>query len=91
MYAIVSRDPTEERAMAELMQVRDAARALGVGENTIRRWEQRGLIPAVRLPSGVRRFRPEDIEAARARMYEGLPPLAESDDVVWVSEATPVD
>lgn len=77
--------------MAELMQVREAARALGVSENTIRRWEDRGLIPAVRLPSGVRRFRPEDIESARARMYEGLPQLAESDDVVSVTEATPID
>lgn len=74
-----------------LMQVRQAARALSVSENTIRRWEQRGLIPAVRLPSGVRRFRPEDIEAAKARMYEGLPPLSESHDVVSVNEATPVD
>jgi excisionase family DNA binding protein len=74
-----------------LMQVREAARALGVSENTIRRWEERGLIPAVRLPSGVRRFRPEDIAAARARMYEGLPALVEGDDVVPVSEATPID
>lgn len=82
--------PTKERAMA-LMQVRQAANALGVSENTIRRWEQRGLIPAVRLPSGVRRFRSEDIEAAKARMYEGLQPLSESDDVVSVSKATPVD
>jgi len=73
------------------MQVREAARALGVSENTIRRWEERGLIPAVRLPSGVRRFRRADIEAAQARMYEGLPPLAESDDIVSVSKATPVD
>ena len=77
--------------MAELMQVREAARALGVSENTIRRWEERGLIPAVRLPSGVRRFRPEDIKAARARMYEGLPALAESDDVASLGNATPVD
>lgn len=83
--------PTKERAVAELMQVREAARALGVSENTIRRWEERGLIPAVRLPSGVRRFRRADIETAQARMYEGLPPLAESDDVVSVSKATPVD
>lgn len=89
LYAVRVR--TKERAMAELMQVREAARALGVSENTIRRWEDRGLIPAVRLPSGVRRFRPEDIESARARMYEGLPALAESDDVVSVAEATPVD
>ncbi len=77
--------------MTKLMQVREAARALGVSENTIRRWERRGLIPAVRLPSGVRRFRPADIERARTRMYEGLPPLEESDDVVSVSEVTPVD
>ena len=77
--------------MAELMQVREAARALGVSENTIRRWEERGLIPAVRLPSGVRRFRSADIEAARARMYERLPPLNDADDIVAVDEVTPVD
>lgn len=77
--------------MAELMQVREAARALGVSENTIRRWEERGLIPAVRLPSGVRRFRRADIEAAKARMYEGLSPLVESGDIVSVAKATPVD
>jgi excisionase family DNA binding protein len=77
--------------VAELMQVREAARALGVSENTIRRWEERGLIPAVRLPSGVRRFRRADIEVVQARMYEGLPPLAESEDIVSVSKTTPVD
>lgn len=76
--------------MTELMQVRQAARALGVSENTIRRWEQRGLLRAVKLPSGVRRFRPEDIEAARKRMYEGLAPLRESDDIVS-TDATPID
>jgi len=83
--------PTKEQHAMALMQVREAAQALGVSENTIRRWEERGLIPAVRLPSGVRRFRPEDIEAAKARMYEGLPPLVEGDDVVSVSKATPID
>lgn len=77
--------------MAELMQVREAARALGVSENTIRRWQERGLIPAVRLPSGVRRFRRADIEAAQAQMYEGLPPLTESDDIVSIGKATPID
>jgi excisionase family DNA binding protein len=76
--------------MAELMQVRQTARALGVSENTIRRWEDRGLLRAVRLPSGVRRFRPEDIEAARKRMYEDLAPVRESNDIVSV-EATPID
>jgi excisionase family DNA binding protein len=76
--------------MAELMQVRQAAHALGVSENTIRRWVQRGLLRAVRLPSGVRRFRPDDIKAARERMYEGLAPLRESDDIVSV-DAMPID
>jgi excisionase family DNA binding protein len=76
--------------MAELMQVRQAARALGVSENTIRRWEERGLLRAVRLPSGVRRFRPEDIEQTRARMFEGLPELREAEDVVSV-EGRPID
>lgn len=76
--------------MAELMQVRQAARALGVSENTIRRWGEKGLLPTVRLPSGVRRFRPEDVEAARRRMYEGLPALRGADDIASV-EATPID
>jgi excisionase family DNA binding protein len=55
---------------SELMQVRAAAQHLGVHENTVRRWEQAGLIRAIRLPSGVRRFRREDVESMRARMYE---------------------
>lgn len=70
-----------------LLQVRQAAQHLGVHENTLRRWEQAGYIKAVKLPSGVRRFRPEDIELTRQRMYDGLAPLTideESDDVVAV-------
>jgi excisionase family DNA binding protein len=77
--------------MAPLMQVRQAARALGVHENTIRRWEQRGLLRAVRLPSGVRRFRPEDVEAVRARMFSGFAPLRKDDDVVAVTRARSID
>jgi excisionase family DNA binding protein len=76
--------------MSALMQVREAARVLGVHENTLRRWEQRGLIHAVRLPSGVRRFRPEDIEGLREQMFSGFAPLTVDDDVVDV-RATPVD
>ncbi len=40
-----------------LIGVREAAIRLGVHENTIRNWEERGLIRSVRLPvSGYRRF-----------------------------------
>lgn len=65
--------------MTSLLQVREAARGLGVHENTLRRWEVRGLIRAVRLPSGVRRFRLEDIESLRAEMFSGFPPVVEEE------------
>jgi excisionase family DNA binding protein len=74
-----------------LLQVRQAARALGVHENTLRRWEEKGLLHAVRLPSGVRRFDAREIEAVRARMYEGLPPMDAADDDVVAVQARPID
>ena len=83
--------PRKELLMAQLMQVRQAARALGVHENTIRRWEERGLLRAVRLPSGVRRFRPEDVDKMRKEMFSGFAPLREDDDVVPVSRARSID
>jgi DNA-binding transcriptional MerR regulator len=54
------------------MQVRAAALKLGVHENTLRSWEREGIIPAVRLPSGVRRFRVEDVESLREDMYRAV-------------------
>jgi excisionase family DNA binding protein len=67
-----------------LMQVREAARALGVHENTLRRWADAGYINPVKLPSGVRRFRVEDVVAVRERMFDGLAPLQPDDDAVAV-------
>jgi excisionase family DNA binding protein len=77
--------------MAQLMQVRQAARVLGVHENTLRRWEERGLLRAVRLPSGVRRFRAEDVAAMREQMFSGFAPLREDEDVVAVTRARSID
>lgn len=65
--------------MTSLLQVREAARGLGVHENTLRRWEERGLIRAVRLPTGVRRFRAEDVESLRSQMFSGFPPVVEEE------------
>lgn len=62
-----------------LMTVRAAARGLGVHENTVRRWEAKGLIRAVRLPSGVRRFRPEDVATIRRQMFSGFPEAVEEE------------
>jgi excisionase family DNA binding protein len=47
--------------------LRDAAASLGVHESTVRRYADRGLIRAARLPSGVRRLRRADVEALRHR------------------------
>jgi excisionase family DNA binding protein len=55
--------------MVTTLSVRETARRLGVHENTIRNWERAGLIRAVRLPSGFRRFQPAEVERLRAQMY----------------------
>ncbi len=65
-------------ATGELLNVRDTARALGVHENTVRNWEERGILRAVRLPgSGYRRFSIQDVERLRAEMFEQLAPASE--------------
>jgi excisionase family DNA binding protein len=52
--------------------LREAAESLGVHESTVRRYADRGLIDAARLPSGVRRLRRADVEALQPRA--GAPP-----------------
>ena len=65
-------------ATKELLNVRDTARLLGVHENTIRNWQSRGVLRAVRLPgSGYRRFSAADVERLRAEMFEQLAPAVE--------------
>lgn len=54
-----------------LRTITRAAARLGVHQNTLRGWADRGLVPVVRLPSGHRRFRSADIERLRHEM--GLP------------------
>ena len=62
----------------EFLNVRDTARALGVHENTVRNWEERGILRAVHLPgSGYRRFAAQDVERLRAEMFEQLAPATE--------------
>jgi predicted site-specific integrase-resolvase len=68
-----------------------ADRTLGVYENTVRRWEERGFLRAVRLPSGVRGFRAKDVEAMPEQMFSGFAPLREDDDVVPVTRVRLVD
>jgi excisionase family DNA binding protein len=58
-----------------MLSVRETAKRLGVHENTVRNWQERGLIRAARLPgSGYRRFRLEDVERMRREMLSQLAP-----------------
>jgi excisionase family DNA binding protein len=46
-----------------LLTARQVAELLGVSAETVLRWTRRGLLPAIKLPSGAIRYRPEDLDA----------------------------
>jgi excisionase family DNA binding protein len=46
-----------------LLTVREVADQLGVSTGALLRWTRDGRVPAVKLPSGAVRYRPEQIEA----------------------------
>lgn len=66
----------------KFFNVRQTADELGVHENTIRNWEERGLLHGIRLPgSGFRRFPREEVERMRREMFEHFAPATvESED-----------
>jgi excisionase family DNA binding protein len=72
---------------AELVGIREAARRLGVHENTIRNWVEHGRMQFVRLPvSGFRRLDARDVERLREAMYSAFAnglrePLADPENV----------
>jgi excisionase family DNA binding protein len=60
------------------LNVRETAHRLGVHENTVRNWAERGLLHAVRLPgSGYRRFDMAEVERLRAEMFAEPAPAVE--------------
>jgi hypothetical protein len=44
------------------LTARDLAERFGVCPETVLRWTRRGLLPAIKLPSGAIRYRPEDVD-----------------------------
>jgi excisionase family DNA binding protein len=46
-----------------LMTVAEVAERLRISDETVHRWSRDGLLPVVRLPTGLKRYRREDIEA----------------------------
>ncbi len=51
-----------------LLTISQAAARLGVHPDTLRKWADKGLVPMVKLPSGYRRFEPQEIERVRTEM-----------------------
>lgn len=83
--------------MSTFISFREAAQRLGVHENTVRRYADRGLIRAVRLPSGVRRLRRTDVEAMQPSPDEASVtvaatdrPTATLDEIVEAAGAGPI-
>lgn len=60
-----------ESGERKLLSIGKAAELLGVSVGTLRAWADKGLVHAIRLPSGYRRFTREEIEERRRQMgYE---------------------
>ena len=55
--------PKPDITLDSMLKVSDVARLLGLHVNTVRRWSERGALPAYRISArGDRRFRREDID-----------------------------
>ena len=54
--------PADDRLGRQMMTIEEVARLLNVHTNTVRQWNQRGLLKAYRLgPRGDRRFTEKDV------------------------------
>jgi excisionase family DNA binding protein len=58
--------------MSTHIPIKAAAERLGVHENTIRNWIDRGILAAARLPTGIRRIAAKDVEKLELEMF-GVP------------------
>jgi excisionase family DNA binding protein len=48
--------------MTGLLTARQVGDLLGVSAETVLRWTRRGQLPAIRLPGGAIRFRPQELD-----------------------------
>ena len=65
-----------------LLTINEAARRLGVHQNTLRSWADKGPVRHARLPSGHRRFTADEVARQRREMGldedDGGPPHQET-------------
>ena len=47
----------------------EAAERLGIHPNTLASWVRRGWLAGIKLPSGETRFRQDEVETLRERIY----------------------
>lgn len=61
------------------LNVRETARRLGVHENTVRNWADRGILRPLRLPgSGYRRFDVAEVDRIARQMRQAAAPMQET-------------
>ena len=60
----------EIESQDQLVGIKEASRLLGVCQDTLRDWDNKGFFPAVKTPGGQRRFRLSDVKRVQA---EGFP------------------
>ena len=62
-----------------------------ISRGQLERWQERGLIRAIPLRSGVRRVRAEELASVPVGRFTGFAPLREDHDVVRVERARSID
>ena len=61
--------PVTASSTPKVLRRGEAAQRLGVHPNTLASWVKRGWLKGVEMPSGEVRFREEDVEQLRERIY----------------------
>lgn len=61
--------PVAAPSQPNILRRGEAARRLGVHPNTLAGWVKRGWLNGVTLPNGEIRYRAEDVEELRERIY----------------------
>lgn len=66
MLETLDDDPhAQELSLPELLTRSQAAKFLGVHDDTIYRWSRKGLLNPVKLPSGISRYRLAELKAIK--------------------------